>query len=93
MQESYVEITKGATAYVGPDAVLLMKAMVLKSSLNLYVKTKMRPTRSVGPTDMLTIATSITGKPYKRGQYELAMSHLAIWIDTMKAAMPIKEEE
>lgn len=80
-------------AYVGPDAVNLMRAIMLKQGLNLYARTKMRMTSGVSPTDMLRAATGYTGKSYKRGDYAKAANDVRKWIDTMRAALPVTKED
>lgn len=92
MQTSEVVLHKGGGAtYAGPDAMHLMRAIHLASFLKLYAKTKMRPTRTVSGPMMLTMATEFTGKTYKRGQYEQAAADVRVWIDTMKAAIPVTD--
>jgi hypothetical protein len=89
--ESYIGLNeKGqAQSFVGPDAVALFRARVIASALRLYAKTGIKANRAYTPTNMLTAATSITGKRYKRGQYELAADDITAWADTMLAALPI----
>lgn len=82
----------GGITYSGRDAVHLFRAMTLRGNIKLFVKTKMIPTRGVTGPVMLRIATEITKKPYKRGQYAQAVADLDVWIETMKAALPITHE-
>lgn len=90
MNDSYIQHhTSGGTTLAGPDAVNLYRAMVLRSSIRLYEKTGMIPTRGLTITKMFMMAKQYTGKMYKRGQYALVLSDLQTWIDTMKAAMPV----
>lgn len=90
IQQSYVEVTPAATTYSGPDAVEFFRVKVLKSSIGLYRKTKIIPTRGVTITMMLAMATQITGKAYKgKTKCEAAEADLATWIDTMRAALPV----
>ena len=89
MADSYIGVSKGqCTSFVGPDATNYVRAELLASSLRLYAKCGMRPTRMVGPTQMLQMATSYTGKKYKRGQYEQAADDVKKWANEMKAALP-----
>jgi hypothetical protein len=85
-------VNAGSTAYVGPDAVSLFRAITLRSGLRLYRATGLKPNRSYTPTAMLTVASEYTGRRYKRGQFEQAENDLTVWIETMKAAMPIVRE-
>ena len=50
------------------SAVLGFRGLMVKSSISLYLKTGMKPTRGVGPTQMVAIASEFTGKAYKRGR-------------------------
>ena len=90
---TFVQTGPGGTSFVGPDAVDLYRAITLKVALGFYVKTKMLMTRNATPTTLLTIATEYTGKAYKRGQHQIAHDDLVIWIETMKAAMPVIDQD
>jgi hypothetical protein len=63
----------------------------LWSSLKLYAKTGMIPTRGVGITKMLAFASDITGKKYTRKQVLQAAEDVKVWADEMKAALPVIE--
>jgi hypothetical protein len=89
MTESYIEGGKGHTAFVGPDAVGLYTAVVLKHGIALYAKAKIIPTRGLTIGKMMQAAGKITGKSYKRGDYTGAIHDLDQWILAMHAAMPI----
>lgn len=89
---SYIEHGKGGTAIVGPDATMLFAAVALRSSINLYMKTGIIPTRGVTITKMLALAKQYTGKVYKAKDKEQAIADLDVWIATMKAAMPVVEQ-
>jgi len=88
--ESYIKTGAGHTTFVGPDATKLFAAAALKSAIGLYVKTGMRANRAYSPTAMSEAAGRITGKTYKRGQLAQAAADLQVWIDAMKAALPIE---
>lgn len=90
-QSEIIHHKSGGITLAGPDAVNLYRAITLKQSLLLYHKIKMIPTRGVTPTVMLTMATEYTGKTYKRGQYEQAATDVDVWVQTMKAALPVSE--
>ena len=85
---SYIEYNQGSTAFVGPDATAFFRAAVIVSGLRLYGRHKIRPSRCWTPTAMLTAATGITGKPYKRGAYLQAADDVERWAREMKAALP-----
>jgi hypothetical protein len=91
MTESYVERSAGATTFVGPDATRLFQAGVLRSAIDLYVKTGLQANRAYTPANMLRAAGSITGKAYKRRQLPQASADLTTWIDAMKAALPVQD--
>lgn len=92
MQKSEIIHHKGGgTTLSGPDAVNLYRAATLKVSLQLYAKTGMIPTRGVTGPMMLKMATEYTGKTYKRGQYVQAAADVGVWVDTMRAALPVSE--
>lgn len=82
----------GGTTITGKDGINLYRAITLKAALNLYAKTKMLATRNATPTAMLQMATEYTGKTYKRGQHAQAAADVDVWVQTMKAAMPITDE-
>lgn len=82
----------GGTTITGKDGMNLYRAITLKAALNLYAKTKMLATRNATPTAMLQMATEYTGKTYKRGQHAQAAADVDVWVQTMKAAMPVTDE-
>ena len=89
-QHSEVIQHDGGTSFVGSDAVKLLGAIALKQALAMYARNKMRANRHLTPGRMLEMATDLTGHPYKRGQHHQAAEDVADWIETMKAAMPIR---
>lgn len=89
IDQSEVVVHKSGTTFAGPDAVNLYRAIVLRSSMRMYRRCGIKPTRGVGPTQMLALAGEYTGKKYKRGQLEQAEADVQTWIDTMKAAIPV----
>lgn len=80
-----------ATTFVGKDAVHLFRAAQVASSLRLFAQTGIRPTRRIGPTDLMRIAKEYTGKEYKRADYITAANDLDKWVKEMKAALPAVE--
>ena len=91
---SYLEVRDGKiTTYVGEDATRAFQAIAIAHALKFYAKTGMKVNRMYTPTAMLKVATSITGKSYKRGAYAEAGDDLQKWADEMKAALPIVEVE
>lgn len=88
-QSEIVVHKSGGVTFAGKDAMWLYRAMVLRNGIRLYVKTGIKPTRGVGPTQMLAMAKEYTGETYKRGELPRAERDLSVWIDTMKSAMPL----
>jgi hypothetical protein len=80
-----------ATVFAGPAAVNVFVAITLKSGINLYMKTGMKPNRMWTPSAMLAKAGQITGKTFKRGQYQQAIDALEIWIDENRAQADISQ--
>jgi len=76
------------TTFVGPAAISTFQAITLKSGIKLYAKTGMKPNKAWTPTAMLRTAGNITGKTYKRGQYDLAVKDLEAWIEENGTAQP-----
>lgn len=81
-----------AVTFVGPDAVSLYRAAVIRSSIGLLAK-GITPTRGLTSKKAFALATEITKKPYKRGEHQKAMDDLKLWCDTMKAALPSHTQE
>lgn len=91
MQDSQVTIYEnGGMMFSGFDAVNLARAISARSALRL-AKAGIG-IRGVNKTGLLKIASEYTGKAYKRGQYDLAMEDLTVWIETMKLALPIEDK-
>ena len=92
--DSFISHSPSGILFSGPDAIRLQQAITLRSAIKMYVRSggQIIPTRGMGITKMLKLATSITGLSYKRTQAEDAMRDLHIWIETMKSALPIFEE-
>lgn len=87
---SYIEYRAdgNAASFVGPDAVAVYAAATLCSAMRLYAKTGIRVNRAYTPTAMLKRAGEICGKTYKRNQMQQASDDVALWVQTMKAALP-----
>ena len=96
MSDSYIEYSKGrgeATSYVGSDATQLFRVNMLKSSIKLWMKTGMMPTRGIGIRKMLKMAEQYTGRKYKTSEAAYAVEDLHNWVTCMVSALPIKEVE
>lgn len=91
--QSEITVTPGGVMYSGKDATSLVRAIYAKNALTFYVKTGLKVTRTATPTVLLSIATEYTGHKYKRGQYVKAAHDLDVWINTMKAALPVTFED
>lgn len=81
----------GGMTFDGPDAVQLYRAKLLASSLKLYARSGIIPTRGVTITKMLAFASAYTGKRYKRGEAMKAHDDVQAWAAAMMAALPISE--
>ena len=80
----YLERTNNGQSFVGSD-VDIFRALAMASGLRLYAATGMKPSRMATPTAMLKAAGAITGKVYKRGQYEQAAADLTEFANILKA--------
>jgi hypothetical protein len=91
MSELNVNAEGKITAYVGPDAINLMRAKTLMLGLRTHIRTggAMRITRNASPTALLKMASEYSGKTYKRGQYQAALDDVEKWAKTMEAALPV----
>jgi hypothetical protein len=86
--DSYIHYGKGSTSFVGPDATHYFAALTLYHAIRLYAKHGIRPTRMVGPKQMLAMASRYTGKTYKRSELAKAADDVETWARTMRAALP-----
>ncbi len=88
--DSEITFSPGGTTYSGKDAVNVVAMFALWSSLNLWRKTGMIPTRGYTITKMLARATGWTGKKYprnKNGAWQAA-NDVKLLADELKAAIP-----
>ena len=79
----YLERTNNGTSFSGSD-VRIIQALMLASSIRLFAKTGIIPTRGVTGAKMLKLASGLTQKPFKRGQYEAAAEALTEYANTLK---------
>jgi hypothetical protein len=95
--DSHVKVDASGrpTMYAGPDGVALFRVKVLLSSIKMYRKSGIIPTRGVGITLMMRLASEITGMKYQRGVigWLAAEKDLEQWILAMQSAIPIEEEK
>jgi hypothetical protein len=90
-KDSGIDYHPGGTTIYGPDGMKFFQAVQLAGALSLYAKTGMKPTRGVGITQMLALATTFTGKKYRRSEAMKASEDVRTWAQTMKAALPKTE--
>ena len=90
--DSGVTIANHATTYFGRDGVELFRVKTLKSSISLWLKCGLIPTRGVTITKMLKLATHYTGQKYTTKKAQQAVEDLQAWIDTMSSALPIDDQ-
>lgn len=78
-------------SYDGPKAVDFFRVRMLHSSIGLYIKTdgQVIPTRGMGITKMLSMASQYTGKKYKLTQKQNALDDLALLIDQKRSELNI----
>jgi hypothetical protein len=81
----------GVTAFIGLDSTRLLHARTVYHALRAC-KAGMRITRTATPTRCFELASKITGKRYKRGQYEQAMADVRAWILAMESALPVVDK-
>ena len=79
--------------FTGREEVNTFVMITLKHGLILYARTGMRPNRAWTITNMLRKASSITGKPYKRGDAMRAAGDLEAMLEAIKANMRATESE
>lgn len=70
-----------AVTFSGKAGVTTFTAIVLRQAIAFYAKTGMKVNAAYTPTAMLAKAGEITGKKFKRGQFQEAIDALTAWID------------
>lgn len=93
--EIHINSKRQITAYVGADATNLVRAKLLRASLQMMARTngKLIPTRGFTWKKGLAAATSYTRKPYQgKKSAPQAIEDLKLWITAMEAALPVVEE-
>ena len=86
--ENKVTVSEGGTMFAGPVAVDLYRAMMVKTALRLYVRTKLCMIRGVTGPKMVSIVSEYTGKVYKgKERYAVALADLEAYVETAKATM------
>lgn len=88
MSESYIEVGRGSTAYVGHDAIRLYRAKVLVFACRLFAK-GISPSGKVTATATRKAVEALTGKTYKRGQWNEMAADVHQWVVTMECALPV----
>lgn len=76
-----IKITDAATMYIG-DATKIFQAKAIRQGLKAC-KIGMRLNRAYTPTALFRTATNLTGKTFKRGQYDEAISAMDELIHTL----------
>jgi hypothetical protein len=93
--ESYLGVNKEGqiTSHVGADAVRRFHAITVKHAIKMIGETngKIIPTRGYNMKRGLLDAGKITGKVYKRTEWQKAIADLDVWINNMTAALPVIE--
>lgn len=91
MTDSYINVTNGGTSYVGPDATQLFRAGSIRMALRLWKK-GIKVNRHARLGWLLKSAGGFTGKTYRNRDIDQAISDLTIWMDAMRAALPVVGE-
>lgn len=86
-----VTVTKGGLTIFEGRATRLYQAIVIKRALKA-AKIGIRMNRHMSPTALLRTAGNITGKTYKRGQYDEAVYDLGEWVTNQHPEMEIVKE-
>jgi hypothetical protein len=60
-----------------PEQIDRFRVLCIKQGLEMYAKFKMLPTRNVNATQLLKMASAVTGKAYKRGEHAIAAQDVA----------------
>ncbi|CAB5219956.1 hypothetical protein UFOVP237_41 [uncultured Caudovirales phage] len=89
--QSEVRIGPSGASFNGPDGTRLFQAITIRSALKLH-KAGLRVNRHTTTTMLFKFASSYTQKVYKRGEFDRAMQDLTVWIDAMRAAIPVTVE-
>lgn len=76
--------TQGNAISFNGEGVNVFRAALLASSIGLYSKTKIIPTRGVTITKMLKMAEGYTGRLYKRTQLDMCIADLNTWVQRRK---------
>ena len=85
---SEITHSDGGSMYAGKDAVSVVRAYYLASALSLYAKCGIRPTRGVGPRDMMKMASELTGKKFAARDYSGAAAAVKEWASLMRSGIP-----
>ena len=63
------------------------QAMTLRAAIKLYARFGMKPNRAYTPTAMLATAGRLTGKTFKRGQFQAAHDALSELLEMPKVQL------
>lgn len=74
-------ITQDGRGFSGPGGTDVFRARMLVSSLRLWAKTKIIPTKGFGIDKMLKLALEYTGVKYKRSEADRAAEAVSLWAD------------
>jgi hypothetical protein len=94
MSDADITISKaGFVAFRGTDAVHLLRVRTIMSGIKLHLSTggKMKLTRGSSITKLLELASTYTGKDYKRTQAAQAWDDLNIWSLNMASGLKIEQ--
>ena len=71
------------TTFTGKQTVIF-KAIVIRNAIEFYKRNGLKINSAYTPGAMLKAAEEITGKKFKRGQYDQAIDALDDWLKEQK---------
>lgn len=91
MPDSYLSTGPAGQSFVGPDAIKLYRAIVLRSALRLFGH-GIKPGRGYTLAKTLAAASAITGTTYAgKRDIERAREDLRTWAERMRERLPLVE--
>jgi len=77
----------------GKEAVMCIQVATLIQAIKMMRTTRMIPTRGYTMKKGLTMASTFTGRTYKRTEAAQAEADLKVWLETMKSTIPVEGGE
>jgi hypothetical protein len=92
MKDSITYSKSGSTIYDGSSAVEFFRLIAIAQILEFYDQWGIIRVQGWTPTALLTKATEITGKTYKRGRHAQAAADLRAMAEHIRASLPVVTE-